>query len=614
MSKREKRNLFRIIAAAVLLILGIVLPNRTAGICVQLAAYFLTGYDVLQKAVSGIFRGQLLDENFLMTVATVGAILIGDFAEAAAVMVLYQTGEWFQGHAVGKSRRSINDLLQLCPDDATVLRQGEMITVDPELISVGETVVVKAGEKIPVDGTILSGVSSLNTAALTGESLPRDVQPGDQVISGCINLSGVLHIRADKEYFDSTVSKILEMVENAADRKSRTESFITRFAKVYTPAVCIGALLLFLIPVLLLDGNIKEWAHRALSFLVVSCPCALVISVPLSYFGGIGAASRCGILMKGSNELEALAQVHTIAMDKTGTLTKGFFEVKSIHPVSLSKEKLLHIVASAEQHSNHPVSRSICLCAGDFDGEAVDDIQEIAGQGILCRYQNQVLAVGNERLMHSQGIKPEPHTTVGTIVHAALDQEYLGYVVVADTLKENAAETIGDLRKLGIAELVMLTGDNQSTADAIAQQLGLDQVYAGLLPNDKVTCVETLLTKNKTGKRVAYIGDGINDAPVLMRADVGIAMGAMGSDAAVEAADVVLMDDNLKKISTAIQISRKTTAIARQNIIFALSVKALVLILATLGYAQMWLAIFADVGVSVLAILNAMRTLRYRKP
>ena len=612
MSRRQQMNLLRIFIGAALLLSGLVLPNRTIRVLMHLSAYFLAGYDVLSKAVGGIFRGQLLDENFLMAVATVGAIAIGDYAEAAAVMVLYQTGEWFQGYAVGKSRNSISDLLQLCPDEAIVLRDGESISVMPEDVSVGETIVVKAGEKIPLDGTVISGTSSLNTSALTGESLPRDIQPGDQVISGCVNLSGVLHIRVDKEYADSTVSQILEMVENAADRKSRTESFITRFAKVYTPAVCIGALLLFLIPVLFLNGNIRDWAHRALSFLVVSCPCALVISVPLSYFGGIGAASRCGILMKGSNELEALSQVHTIAMDKTGTLTKGCFEVKSIHPVAIDEKSLLHMIASAEQHSNHPISRSVCAYTDASDYETVENIQEIAGQGILCHYQGKLLAVGNERLMIAQGVTPDVSPHSGTIIHAALDHQYMGCLTIADTLKENAKDVLRLLRKLGIEKTVMLTGDNQHHAEVIAEMLDIDQVYANLLPGDKVLCLENLIAKSASGTKVAYIGDGINDAPVLMRADIGIAMGAMGSDAAVEAADIVLMDDNLGKMATAIQISRKTTRIARQNILFALAIKALVLLLAAFGHTQMWLAIVADVGVSVLAILNAMRTLQYK--
>lgn len=613
MSAKQKKHLIRILISACFLILGLVVPHPVIAIVLLMTAYLLAGYDVLKEALSGILRGQVFDENFLMAIATIGALIICEYAEAVAVMVLYQLGEWFQHYAVGKSRASISDLMQLCPDTATVLRDGELLEIDPYEVATGETLVVKAGEKIPLDGVILTGESSLDTAALTGESLPRDVQPGDQVISGCVNLTGVLHIRAEKEYVDSTVSRILEMVESAADRKSKAESFITRFARVYTPAVCIAALLLFLIPPLFFGGNWADWGHRALSFLVVSCPCALVISVPLSFFGGIGAASRNGILMKGSNELEALAQTYAVVMDKTGTLTKGVFQVSALHPEGISKEELVRMAASAEQHSTHPISRSICSFAGDLSAlDEVAEIQETAGEGITCRYEGSLLAVGNARLLSKHGVIIPECVHTGTIVHVALDGRYKGHIVIADELKEGVADTLRSLRSHGVNQLVMLTGDNEANARDIARQIGVDQVYAGLLPGDKVSRLEEVLAEKPEHKQVVFVGDGINDAPVLMRADVGVAMGGMGSDAAVEAADVVLMDDNPVKLITAIQISRKTLTIARQNIFFALLVKALVLILVTLGLAGMWLAVFADVGVSVLAILNAMRTLRYK--
>ena len=613
MTGKQKKHLIRILASAALLITGVLIPHPLFSALLIIAAYLLAGCDVLREAFGGIIRGQVFDENFLMAIATIGALIIGEYAEAADVMVLYRLGEWFQHYAVNKSRASISDLMQICPETAVVLREGEAVEVDPYEVSVGDTLVVKAGEKIPLDGVVLNGTSSLNTSALTGESLPVDVQAGDPVISGCVNLTGVLHIRAEKEYVDSTVSRILEMVESAADKKSRAESFITRFARIYTPAVCIAALLLFLIPPLLQGGGWIEWGHRSLSFLVVSCPCALVISVPLSFFGGIGAASRNGILMKGSNELEALAQTYAIVMDKTGTLTKGVFQVTSLHPVGISENELLSLAAAAEQHSNHPISRSICTFAGDAtDFETVTDIREIAGQGMLCRHQGKVLAVGNAILMSNQQVAiPDcPHT--GTIVHVALDGVYAGHIVIADEIKDDVQNALTTLRSMGVDELVMLTGDSESNARDVADRVGIQRIFAGLLPGDKVTHLEELLAEKPRNKQVVFVGDGINDAPVLMRADVGVAMGAMGSDAAVEAADVVLMDDNPFKLVTAMQISRKTLMIARQNIVFALVVKALVLILVTLGLAGMWLAIFADVGVSVLAILNAMRTLRFK--
>ena len=609
MTSRQWKNLIYILISASLLAAGLMIPDRSVRTILFCAAYLLAGYKVLAESIGGIFRGQLFDENFLMAIATIGAVCIGEYAEAAAVMVLYQLGEWFQQYAVGKSRASINQLMDICPETATVLRDGEMIEVDPYTVVIGETLVVKAGEKIPVDGIVISGVSTLDTAALTGESLPRDVQPGDSAISGCVNLTGVLHIRAEKEYADSTVSRILELVESAADKKSRAENFITRFARVYTPAVCGAALLLFLIPTFLFGQSFREWGHRALSFLVVSCPCALVISVPLSFFGGIGAASRHGILMKGSSELEALAQTYTVVLDKTGTLTEGAFRVVSVNPVDMSEEALLLLAASAEKHSSHPISRSICTCAGEKPLTDVSDVQEIAGQGLVCRLNGQLLSVGNQRLMKRQNVAVPDISSNSTIVHVALDETYCGYLVIADEIKKNAQDALSALRQVGVEQLVMLTGDTQANAEQVAARLGINQVHAGLLPQDKVSHLEEILADQQEGKRVAFVGDGINDAPVLMRADIGIAMGAMGSDAAVEAADVVLMDDRLDKLAAAVRISRKTLTIARQNIVFALVIKALVLLLVTLGLAGMWMAVFADVGVSVLAILNAMRTL-----
>ncbi len=613
MSLTQKKHLARVIISAILLVSGILVSHSSISIILVLCAYLLAGHDVLKEAIAGIFRGQLFSENLLMTIATVGAVAIGEYAEAAAVMVLYQLGEWFQNYAVGRSRASISELMQICPDRATVIRDGEMVDVDPYEVAIGETLMVKAGEKIPVDGIVLSGSSSLDTAALTGESLPKDVQPGDTVISGCINLSGVIQIRAEKEYADSTVSRILELVESAADKKSKAESFITRFARVYTPAVCAAALLLFLIPPLFFGQSFVEWGHRALSFLVVSCPCALVISVPLSFFGGIGAASRHGILMKGSNELEALASTAILVADKTGTLTKGVFQVTAVHPEGINAEELLQLMVSAETHSNHPISRSICAYAGaSVIPEPVNDTQEIAGQGIVCLYNGKWLAVGNRRLMAAQNATVPDCSHTGALVHAALDGVYIGHLVLCDELKDGVKDALASLRKLGVKQQVMLTGDSEENAKEIAARLGMDQVYAGLLPGDKVNRLEILLAQKPAEKQVVFVGDGINDAPVLMRADVGVAMGAMGADAAIEAADVVLMDDQPSKLVTAIRISRKTLCIVKENIVFACGVKALVLVLVTLGLAGMWMAVFADVGVSILAVLNAMRTLRIK--
>lgn len=610
MSSKQRKNLIRIAISAALLIAGVLCKAESIRLILLLAAYLCAGYDVLLDALHGILRGQVFDENFLMAVASIGALFIGETAEAVAVMVFYQLGEWFQSYAVGRSRASIADLMDICPDTACVFRDGQLEEVDPSEVAVGETVLVKPGEKIPVDGIVLNGTSALNTAALTGESLPRDVAAGDMVTGGCINLNGELEIRAEKEYADSTVSRILELVESAADRKSKAESFITRFARYYTPAVCIAALLLFLLPPLFTGGVWAEWGHRALSFLVVSCPCALVISVPLSFFGGVGAASRHGILMKGSNYLEAMANTWAVVMDKTGTLTHGSFSVASIHPNGISQEELLKVAAAVESHSTHPISRSICQHAGVQT--ACDDAQnvhEIAGQGIVCDYKGEPAAIGNLRLMEANGIETRVSNVSGTVVHAALGQRYLGYIVVADRIKESARHALQELRTLGVEQLVMLTGDSSENAQIVANELNIDHTFAQLMPDGKVENLEKLLAQKPVGKNVVFVGDGINDAPVLTRADIGIAMGAMGSDAAVEAADIVLMDDDPIKLATAMRISRKTLGIAKQNIVFALGVKAVVLVLAALGLAGMWMAVFADVGVSILAVLNAMRTL-----
>lgn len=620
MSRKQRKNLIRIGISAVVFLIGILvhalLPVSTISEIVSfvllMIAYLIVGLEVLKDAFSGIIHGQLFDENFLMAIATIGALIIGEYHEAAAVMLFYQIGEWFQNYAVGKSRASIAELMDIRPETADVERDGTIETVDPEEVAIGEIIVVRAGERIPLDGTIVEGASALDTSALTGESLPRDVNPGDEVISGCINQSGLLRIQTSKLYSDSTVARILELVENASDKKAKVESFITRFARVYTPAVCLLALLLFLIPSLL-TGHWADWGYRALSFLVVSCPCALVISVPLSFFGGIGGASRCGILVKGSNQLEALAKASIAVFDKTGTLTHGHFCVTAVHPVNTDDQTLLHTAAIAEMHSNHPISRSICEAVKQtvpFD--ECSDVQEIAGHGISVVYQNEVIAAGNEKLMASLGISVAAPAANGTIVHIAKGGQYLGCVVVADELKPGASEALISLQKEGVDKTVMLTGDHPSAANEIANQLGINEVYAQLLPQDKLAHVEKMLEQKKANQVLVFIGDGINDAPVLTRADVGVAMGALGSDAAIEAADIVLMDDDPRKLATALRISRKTLAIVRQNIVFALGVKLLVLALVALGMAGMWLAVFADVGVSVIAILNAMRALNVK--
>ena len=610
MSQTQKKNLIRIFASGGLLLLGLLSPEGITQMLILLTAYLLVGFDVLKEAWENILRGQVFDENFLMSLATIGAIIIGEYPEAVAVMVFYQTGEWFQSYAVQKSRKSIASLMDIRPDTAEVERSGEILTVSPEDVAVGETIVLKAGAKVPLDGIVLEGTSSLDTAALTGESLPRDVGIGDEVISGCVNHSGLLKVKVTKPFGESTVAKILDLVENAGDKKAKVESFITRFARVYTPFVVGAALLLFLIPPLFFGGQWKDWGERALNFLVVSCPCALVISVPLSFFGGLGSASKKGILIKGSQYLESLAAAKTVVFDKTGTLTQGVFHVTAIHAKQISEAELLEIAATVESYSEHPISRSIrAYYSGETHQELLSDVKEIAGQGVSARYKGQIIYAGNAKLMDAVGISLPNCPHVGTIVHIARQKEYLGHIVISDQIKPGAKTAIASLKKEGVTNIVMLTGDNAAVAQDVAAQLGVNQVFAQLMPQQKVEHVEALLLENTPKATLLFVGDGINDAPVLTRADVGIAMGALGSDAAVEAADVVLMDDNPQKLSLALRIARKTMGIARQNIAFALGVKGLVLVFSAMGLANMWLAVFADVGVSFLAILNAMRAL-----
>lgn len=618
MSRKQKKELIKMGISAALFLAGILLsllfPSsifvRILSLIFQIAAYLIVGLEVLMDAFSGIRNGQLFDENFLMAVATIGALIIGEYHEAVAVMLFYQVGEWFQRYAIGKSRASIAELMDIRPETADVERNGAIETVDPEEVEINEIIVVRAGERIPLDGVIVEGSSALDTSALTGESLPRDVLQGDEVISGCINQSGLLRIRVTKLYNDSTVARILELVENASDKKAKVESFITRFARVYTPAVCMLALLLFLLPSLLW-GNWSVWGYRALSFLVVSCPCALVISVPLSFFGGIGGASRCGILIKGSNHLEQLAKAKIAVFDKTGTLTHGRFRVTGVYPVDTDEQTLLQTAALAECHSNHPISCSVCSAVRiPIPADECHNIHERAGYGITVVYHGETIAAGNEKLMDTLGIPVAIPKVNGTVVHVAKGNSYLGYLIVADEPKSGAKEAIADLRKAGITKTVMLTGDHETAAKAVSAELSIDEFYAQLLPHDKLTHVERLLDEKNDGQVLVFIGDGINDAPVLTRADVGVAMGALGSDAAVEAADIVLMDDDPRKLFQALRISRKTLVIVRQNIVFALGVKLLVLALVALGLAGMWLAVFADVGVSVIAILNAMRAFK----
>ena len=634
MTNKQKKTLWRIIAAAVLLVwamfgptlwlpagLPFVSVGRTAAdgtAAFALAAwarflipYLVIGWDVLWRAVRNIAHGQVFDENFLMAIATVGALFIGEYAEAVFVMLFYQVGELFQSYAVGKSRQSIAELMEIRPDYANVERDGQVEQVDPDEVEVGETILIKAGERVPLDGVVLEGRSDLDTAALTGESLPREVQSGDDVISGCVNLTGLLKVRVTKAFEESTVSKILDLVENAGSKKARAENFITKFARYYTPAVVIAAVALAVLPPLLGVMAWSESLHRALIFLVISCPCALVISVPLSFFGGIGGASRAGVLVKGGAYLEVLSRTQIVVFDKTGTLTKGVFNVTAIHPEQCGEDRLLELAALAESWSEHPIARSLREAYGkEIDAGRVADVEERSGRGVRAVVDGTEIFVGNDKLMDDIGVSWHPCHRVGTTVHVASEGEYLGHIVISDEVKEDAARAVSDLKALGVARTVMLTGDAQAVGESVGKQLGLDEVHAQLLPADKVERVEELLAQ-KTGKGcLAFVGDGINDAPVLSRADVGIAMGGLGSDAAIEAADVVLMDDKPSKIAVAIRIAQKTLVIVRQNIAFALGVKALVLVLGALGQANMWEAVFADVGVSVIAILNAMRAMK----
>ncbi|MCU6748253.1 heavy metal translocating P-type ATPase [Faecalicatena acetigenes] len=624
MNRKQKKMLIRIIISAVMVIILNFIPvTGIAELALYLLVYLIIGYDILKKAGKGIWNRRVFDENFLMAVATVGAFALaiyarsGDYNEAIAVMLFYQIGELFQSYAVGKSRRNISALMDIRPDYANVEREGKLEKVDPDEVGIDSMIVVQPGEKVPLDGIVIEGSSSLNTSALTGESIPRDVRQGDEIISGCINMTGVLKIQTTKAFEESTVSKILELVENSSSRKSKSENFISKFAKVYTPAVCYGALALAVLPPLiqiLFLGQAAQWGiwiYRALTFLVISCPCALVISIPLSFFAGIGGASKEGILIKGSNYMETLSRAKCVVFDKTGTLTQGVFEVSAVHHNEMEEKKLLEYAALAECASSHPISKSLQKAYGkEIDRSRVSDIQEISGYGILATVDGQEVAAGNSRLMERLHVKYRECHKVGTIIHMAVNGEYAGHIVISDIIKEHAKEAVAALRKAGIKKTVMLTGDTKRVAEQVAETLGIDKVYSELLPGDKVEKVEELLLENAGKDTLAFVGDGINDAPVLTRADIGIAMGAMGSDAAIEAADVVLMDDDPLKISKAIKISRKCLRIVYQNIIFALVVKFACLGLGAVGLANMWLAIFADVGVMVIAILNAIRTLR----
>ena len=626
MTKKQKKMLLRILSTAVLLAALHFLPVEG---WLRLGAYLLTylviGYDILRKAGRGILNGQVFDENFLMAVATVGAFALaiyersGDYNEAIAVMLFYQIGELFQSYAVGKSRRNISALMDIRPDYANVERDGQLVQVDPDEVAIGTVIVVQPGEKVPIDGVVTEGSSTLNTAALTGESLPRDAKEGDEVISGCINMTGVLKIRTTKAFGESTVSKILELVENSSSRKSRSEDFIAKFARIYTPVVCYSALALAVVPPLIrlvggMDGQWEQWVYRALTFLVTSCPCALVVSIPLSFFAGIGGASHEGILIKGSNYLETLSQVRTVVFDKTGTLTKGVFEVTAVHHSDMDEKKLLEYAALAECASSHPISKSLQRAYGrPIDRSRVTDIQESSGHGVTAVVDGHTVAAGNGKLMERLGVTYHDCHSVGTIIHMAVDGQYAGHIVISDVVKPNAKAAIDALHRAGVEKTVMLTGDGKKVADAVAAELGVDEVHSELLPADKVAQVEALLSRQRGKAKLAFVGDGINDAPVLGRADIGIAMGAMGSDAAIEAADIVLMDDEPLQIAKAIRISRKCIGIVYQNIVFALAVKFACLVLVAVGAADMWAAIFADVGVMVLAVLNAIRALRVKK-
>lgn len=615
MTKKQKKTLGRIAAAGGLFIvitaaLAFAPIPGWGELVLYLIPYFVIGWDILWKAARNIAHGQVFDENFLMALATVGAIAIGEYPEAVFVMLFYQVGEFFQSWAVGRSRASIAALMDIRPDSANVERDGGVIEVDPDQVAVGETIVIRPGEWVPIDGVVLEGTSSLNTAALTGEALPRDVEPGSDVVSGCVNLTGLLRVRTTKQFGDSTVAKILDLVENSTAKKARKEQFITRFAKWYTPAVVVGAVALAVVPSLV-TGEWSKWVYQALTFLVISCPCALVISVPLTFFGGIGGASRIGVLVKGSNYLEALARAETVVFDKTGTLTRGVFNVTAVHPEKYTEARLLETAALAESWSSHPIARSLRDAYNhDIDDSRVGHVAEIAGRGVKADVDGITVYVGNDKLMDDCGVKWHPCHQVGTTVHVAVEGEYLGHIVISDEVKPDAAQAIRALKAAGVKKTVMLTGDAPAVGEAVGKELGLDEVHAGLLPADKVERVEELLAKKTPGSTLCFVGDGINDAPVLSRADVGVAMGELGSDAAIESADIVLMDDKPSKLSQAIAIARRTVSIANQNIAFALGVKGIILLLGVLGRANMWLGVFADVGVSVIAILNATRAMR----
>ena len=626
MNKKQKKMLTRILIAAVMMVVLELLPTKgILRFVLYMIPYLVIGYDILRKAFRGILNRRIFDENFLMVVATLGAIAVGlagtgDYTEAIAVMLFYQIGELFQSYAVGKSRKNISELMDIRPDYANVEQEGELVRVDPDEVAVGTEIIVQPGEKVPIDGIVVEGYSTLNTSALTGESLPREIVEGEEIISGCINMTRVLRVKTTKEFGESTVSKILELVENSTSHKSRSEAFITKFAKYYTPVVCYGALALALLPPLArmlffgLPADWGTWVYRALTFLVISCPCALVISIPLSFFAGIGGASNAGILIKGSNYLETLAKTKLVVFDKTGTLTKGVFEVNGIHHSELENQKLLEYAALAESASSHPISKSIRRAYGqELDHSRVRDIEEISGSGVTAVVDGMFVAAGNDKLMKKLNVPYIECRSIGTIVHMAIDGKYAGHIVISDIEKPHAVEAVAELRKTGIERTVMLTGDKQRVAEQVAEHLGIDQVFSEMLPADKVNKVEEMLAKKPENQKLAFVGDGINDAPVLRRADIGIAMGAMGSDAAIEAADIVLMDDEPLKIAKAIRISRKCLRIVHENIVFALGVKILCLILGAFGIANMWLAIFADVGVMILAVLNAIRALFVKK-
>ncbi len=621
MNKKQKKMLIRIIVAAILVVAFSLLPiEGYVKFGLFMIPYLVIGYDILKKAGKGIMNRQVFDENFLMAVATMGAILLGDYKEGVSVMLFYQIGELFQSYAVGKSRRNISDLMDIRPDYANIEKDGKLEQVDPDEVEIGSIIVVQPGEKVPIDGIVVEGSSTLNTSALTGESVPQDAKGGDEIVSGCINMSGVLKIQTNKEFGESTVSKILDLVENASSQKSRSENFISKFAKYYTPAVCYGAVALAVLPPLVrmlfmgLSSEWGDWIYRALTFLVISCPCALVISIPLSFFAGIGGASKAGVLVKGSNYLETLSQTKYVVFDKTGTMTQGVFEVSGVHHNEMEEAKLLEYAALAECSSSHPISKSLQKAYGkEIDRSRVTDMEEISGNGVTAKVDGVSVAAGNEKLMEKLGIEFVACSHVGTVVHMAVDGKYAGHILISDTVKPHAKQAIKELKKCGVKKTIMLTGDRKNVADYVAKGLGIQEVYSELLPGDKVSKVEALLANKTEKEKLAFVGDGINDAPVLSRADVGIAMGAMGSDAAIEAADIVLMDDDPLKIATAIHIARKCIRIVYENIYFAIGIKLICLLLGALGIANMWMAIFADVGVMVIAVLNAIRALFVKK-